>query len=586
MSRVVFDIETNGLEPTCVWVICVTDIDSGIKQVFTSTQWADFNAYIRTVDEVIGHNIIGYDIPACEKLLKTDFSGLKVTDTLVMSRLANPQRDGHSLKWWGEQLGYPKGDHDDWSQYSTEMLSYCKQDVSINEQVYASLVSELDSFGNESLILEHKVQNIIQQQVRNGWLLDLHKATDLVAELKEESYNLEEEVQRVFKPLPTFIKEVSPKIKKDGSTSIVGLKFLGDRWTEVGGPFSRIDWPIFNLGSRQQIGRYLKHFGWRPKEFTETGHAIVSEEILKAVKGIPEASLIASYLLVGKRIAQVSSWILALDDDGRVRGYVNTNGAVTGRMTHSKPNLAQVPASKFDKDTGDMLWGEEGTWGADCRSCWVVPKRNKLVGIDASGLELRMLAHYMNDDEYTDTILTGDIHTANQKAAGLETRNQAKTFIYAYLYGAGDEKIGSIAGGGRKKGKQLKESFLKATPALAELKANVAQSAAKGYITGLDKRKVFIRSEHAALNSLLQSAGALIMKQALVILDDYATRWKLDYKFVGNIHDEFQVEVREDHAERFGSLAASCIEAAGIHFKLRCPLAGEFKVGNNWAETH
>jgi len=573
MSRVVFDIETNGLEPTCVWVICVSDIDSGIKQVFTSTQWANFNAYIRTVDEVIGHNIIGYDIPACEKLLKTDFSDLKVTDTLVMSRLANPQRDGHSLKWWGEQLGYPKGDHDDWSQYSAEMLSYCKQDVSINEQVYTALVSELDSFGNESIILEHEVQNIIQQQIRNGWLLDLHKATDLVAELKEESYNLEEEVQRVFKPLPTFIKEVSPKIKKDGSTSIVGLKFLGDRWAEVGGPFSRIDWPVFNLGSRQQIGRYLKHFGWSPKEFTETGHAIVSEEILKAVKGIPEASLIASYLLVGKRIAQVSSWILAVDDDGRVRGYVNTNGAVTGRMTHSKPNLAQVPSS------GSL-------YGPECRACWIVPKGYKLVGIDASGLELRMLAHYMKDDEYITELLSGDIHTANMKAAGLMTRGEAKTFIYAYLYGAGDEKIGAIAGGGRKKGKQLKASFLAATPALVELKANVAQAAARGYVVGLDKRKVFIRSEHAALNSLLQSAGAMVMKQALVILDDYATRWKLDYKFVGNIHDEFQVEVREDHAERFGSLAASCIEAAGIHFKLRCPLAGEFNIGNNRAETH
>ena len=197
-----------------------------------------------------------------------------------------------------------------------------------------------------------------------------------------------------------------------------------------------------------------------------------------------------------------------------------------------------------------------------------------------------MLAHYMNDPDYTNTILTGDIHTANQKAAGLATRNQAKTFIYAYLYGAGDEKIGSIAGGGRAVGKRLKDSFLRATPALATLKDNVAVSAGKGYVTGLDGRKVFIRSEHAALNSLLQSAGALIMKQALIILDKYAKLWKLDYKLVGNIHDEFQVEVREDQAGKFGSLAASCIEAAGIHFKLRCPLAGEFNVGDSWADTH
>ena len=574
MTRLIFDIETNGLAPTKVWCIITKDIDTGVISSYVEGQWPTFNIAIAQAQEVIGHNIIGYDIPACEKLLGTDFSACKITDTLVMSRLADPQREAHSLGHWGEKLGYPKGDYSDWTHYTHDMLLYCEQDVNVNHEVYKALLKELKDFKPDSLELEHGVQHIIQQQIRNGWLLDSPKARDLVAELQEKSYELEEVVQQVFLPLPTYIKEIVPKLKKDGTYSIVGLKFLGERWEEVGGPFSRIDWPVFNLASRQQIGRYLKHFGWKPKAFTETGHPIVSEDILKNVKGIPEAELIASYLLVGKRIAQVRSWLEAAHEDtGRVHGYVNTNGAVTGRMTHSKPNLAQVPSSS-------------SLYGPECRSCWIVPKGYKLVGIDASGLELRMLAHFMDDADYTNTILTGDIHTANQKAAGLDTRNQAKTFIYAYLYGAGDEKIGSIAGGGRVVGKRLKDSFLKATPALAKLKENVAQSAAKGYITGLDGRKVFIRSEHAALNSCLQSAGSLIMKQALIILDRYAILWGIDYKFVGNIHDEFQVEVREDQAGRFGSLAASCIEAAGIHFKLRCPLAGEFNVGDSWAETH
>ena len=574
MTRLIFDIETNGLAPTKVWCIITKDIDTGVISSYVEGQWPTFNIAIAQAQEVIGHNIIGYDIPACEKLLGTDFSACKITDTLVMSRLADPQREAHSLGHWGEKLGYPKGDYSDWTHYTHDMLLYCEQDVNVNHEVYKALLKELKDFKPDSLELEHGVQHIIQQQIRNGWLLDSPKARDLVAELQEKSYELEEIVQKVFLPLPTFYKDIVPKVKKDGSTSIVGLKFLGERWEEVGGPFSRIDWPVFNLASRQQIGRYLKHFGWKPKAFTETGHPIVSEDILKNVKGIPEAELIASYLLVGKRIAQVRSWLEAAHEDtGRVHGYVNTNGAVTGRMTHSKPNLAQVPSSS-------------SLYGPECRSCWIVPKGYKLVGIDASGLELRMLAHFMDDADYTNTILTGDIHTANQKAAGLDTRNQAKTFIYAYLYGAGDEKIGSIAGGGRVVGKRLKDSFLKATPALAKLKENVAQSAAKGYITGLDGRKVFIRSEHAALNSCLQSAGSLIMKQALIILDRYAILWGIDYKFVGNIHDEFQVEVREDQASKFGALAASCIEAAGIHFKLRCPLAGEFNVGNSWADTH
>ena len=574
MARLIFDIETNGLAPTVVWCIVTKDVDTGSVVTYLEGQWSEFNKAITQATEVIGHNIIGYDIPACERLLKTDFSTVKITDTLVMSRLANPQREAHSLGHWGEKLGYPKGNYSDWTQYTPEMVEYCTQDVTVNEQVYKALIKELDGFSSDSLELEHGVQRIIQEQVRNGWLLDTPKARDLVAELQEKSYEFEEVVQQVFLPLPTYIKEIVPKLKKDGTYSIVGLKFLGERWEEVGGPFSRIDWPVFNLASRQQIGRYLKHFGWKPKTFTETGHPIVSEDVLKNVKGIPEAELIASYLLVGKRIAQVRSWLEATDDTtGRVHGYVNTNGAVTGRMTHSKPNLAQVPSSS-------------SLYGPECRACWIVNSGYKLCGIDASGLELRMLAHYMNDPDYTNTILTGDIHTANQKAAGLETRNQAKVFVYAYLYGAGDEKIGSIVGGGRAQGKKLKKQFLRATPALAALKENVAVSAGKGYVTGLDGRKVFIRSEHAALNSLLQSAGALIMKQALIILDKYAKLWKLDYRFVGNIHDEFQVEVREDQAHRFGGLAASCIEAAGIHFKLRCPLAGEFNVGDSWADTH
>ena len=574
MTRLIFDIETNGLAPTKVWVIITKDIDTGVISSYVEGQWPTFNKAIAQAQEVIGHNIIGYDIPACERLLGTDFSACKITDTLVMSRLANPQREAHSLGHWGEKLGYPKGDYSDWTHYTHDMLLYCEQDVNVNHEVYKALLKELDGFSADSLDLEHDVQNIIQQQIRNGWLLDQPKARDLVAELKEKSYDLEEEVQLVFVPLPTFVKVVTPKVKKDGAFSTVGLKFLGDQWEQVAGPFSRIDWPVFNLGSRQQIGRYLKHFGWKPKTFTETGHPIVSEDVLKNVKGIPEAELIASYLLVGKRIAQVSSWLEAVNEDTqRVHGYVNTNGAVTGRMTHSKPNLAQVPSSS-------------SLYGPECRSCWIVDSGYKLVGIDASGLELRMLAHYMNDADYTNTILTGDIHTANQLAAGLDTRNQAKTFIYAYLYGAGDEKIGSIAGGGRNVGRKLKAKFLEGTPALAVLKDNVATSASKGYLTGLDGRKVFIRSEHAALNSLLQSAGALIMKQALIILDKYATIWGINYKIVGNIHDEFQVEVREDQAGKFGSLAASCIEAAGIHFKLRCPLAGDYKIGNSWAETH
>ena len=421
--------------------------------------------------------------------------------------------------------------------------------------------------------MEHQVQTIIAKQVRDGWLLDQRKCYELLANLKQRKMEVEDAVQEKFKPLPNFVKQISPKYNKDGNLSTVGLKFLGDDWRNVGGDFSRIDWPEFNLGSRQQIAKHLQFFGWEPKAHTEKGNIIVDEAVLSQVTDIPEAQLIAEYLLLQKRVAQVQSWLDEVSDDGRVHGNVNTIGAVTGRMTHSSPNMAQVPAGY-------------SPYGKECRDCWIAPDNYKLVGVDASGLELRMLAHYMNDEEYTNEVTNGDVHTANQKNAGLATRDLAKTFIYAFLYGAGDAKIGAIVGGSRRDGAELKEKFLNNTPPLRHLRERVAKSAKRGYLQGLDGRKLILRSEHAALNTLLQSAGAIIMKKSLTILDEYATIHNIEYKFVGNIHDEFQVEVKEDQAEKLGWLAVECIKAAGDRMSLKCPLDGEYKVGQSWAETH
>ena len=291
------------------------------------------------------------------------------------------------------------------------------------------------------------------------------------------------------------------------------------------------------------------------------------------------AELIKDYLLLQKRISQIKSWFDCVGSDGRVHGRVITNGAVTGRMTHSSPNMAQIPNS------GSL-------YGPECRECWTVDDGYVLVGADASGLELRMLAHYMKDDEYVKTVVEGsskdgtDVHTKNQKAAGLQTRDQAKTFIYGFLYGAGPAKIGAIVGGSAKDGQRLIDSFLKATPSLQRLRDTVAKYAVKGFVPGLDGRKIWVRSEHSALNSLLQGAGAIVMKQALVILEKDIRVNKLRAKFVANVHDEWQIECHPDDAEAVGKLAVSSIKAAGEYFNLRCPLDGEYKIGKSWRQTH
>ena len=552
------------------------DLQTSIHKVFFPSDFNELQEFINGYDCLLGHNIIDFDIVFLKKFLGISFDNHKIVDTLVMSRLYNPQLEkGHSLKSWGERLGFPKGDFNDWSGPSPEMAAYCENDLDLTHKVYDVLNLKLKKFGETSIDLEHEVQMAITEQTQNGWLLDQRKCFDLLAKLKQQKMEVEDEVHKRFKALPVGVKEVAPKFNKDGRLSSVGLKFLGDNWVDVWGNFSRIDWPEFNLGSRQQIARHLQFFGWKPKTYTDKGNIIVDEAVLGKVKGIPEASLIAEYLMLTKRMAQVNSWISEVDksEDGRVHGQVNPIGAVTGRMTHSNPNVAQVPASY-------------SPYGDECRSCWTVPKGYKLVGVDASGLELRMLRHYMNDKEYTNEIINGDIHTVNQKATGIATRDDAKTFIYAFLYGAGDAKIGNIIGGNRRDGAKLKELFLHNTPSLRNLRQRVGRSCGKGYLTGLDGRKLIIRSGHAALNTLLQSAGAIVMKKALTLLNKYAKIYNIDFKFVGNIHDEFQVEVKDTQADKFGWLAVECIKAAGIKFNLKCPLDGEFKIGTTWAETH
>ena len=539
------DLEANGLTPDVIW--CVVTSENGVSTVHTTPD--TLSEALRGSVSVVGHNLIGYDMPVLERLWGITVAPERVLDTLVLSRLYEPSKSGgHSLRNWGECLGFPKGDHTDWSQLSQEMIDYCVRDVEVTEAVHQNLMQNMTCFSPNCIELEHKVQASVQQQEINGWTLDQPLARDLCATFKERMNEIEEDLQQKFPPI------------------------VHERWSEKTGKQLKDRVEVFNVGSRQQIAKRLSSLGVRFDKVTDKGNPIVDEAVLETID-LPEAKVVSEYLMLQKRYAQVNSWLEHVKEDGRVHGRVISNGAVTGRMTHQSPNMAQVPAS-------------HSPYGHECRSCWTVPEGKKLVGFDASGLELRMLAHYMKDEDYTNEIINGDIHTANQRLAGLESRNQAKTFIYALLYGAGDEKLGSVAGGGRTTGKKLRESFLNNLPSFAALKDRVSNASSRGYLTGLDGRRLQVRSEHSALNTLLQAAGAIVMKKALVILDDYAKLWKLDYKIIGNIHDEVQSEVAEKDAEKFGWLAVECLKAAGLEFNLRCPLDGEYKVGTTWADTH
>ena len=575
--QLVFDIETDDLKATKIWCIVAQDVDTGQIYKYSPNNLDEGYKLLSNAETLIGHNIIGFDIPMVEKFGGVDLSHIPVIDTLVLSRLFNPTREGgHSLETWGYKLNYKKIEFDDYLNFSKEMLDYCVRDVQLNSVVLKKLREESKGFGKDSIALEQDVAKIIKQQETNGFKFDHINAELLLADLREKKQAIEDEVHNTFKPKWVDDKMVSPYIKKDGELSKRGL--TDDEYqrcldTQNFKPFMRQKLQEFNLGSRKQIGEYLIDFGWKPERFTPTGQPIVDEKTLSQITHIHEAKLIADFLLLQKRIAQIDSWIGAVQEDERVHGFVIPNGAITGRMTHRNPNMAQVPSVN-------------NPYGKECRACWTVDEGNVLLGVDASGLELRMLAHYMNDEVFTNEIINGDIHTANQKLARLESRDKAKTFIYALMYGAGDEKLGKVVGGTTSDGKRARQHFFDNKPSFKSLRDRVQRASAKGYLKGLDGRKLYVRNTHSSLNTLLQGAGAIIMKKALVLLDKTLQLNTVDYKFVANIHDEWQIEVPKDKAEFIGKFAVDSIIKAGEHFNLRCPLDGEYKIGGNWSETH
>jgi DNA polymerase-1 len=285
------------------------------------------------------------------------------------------------------------------------------------------------------------------------------------------------------------------------------------------------------------------------------------------------AELIKEYLMLQKRVAQIESWMEALGEDNRVHGRVITNGAVTGRATHSSPNMGQIPNTS-------------SVYGAECRTCWTVDEGNVLIGVDLSGIELRCFAHYLNDSDYINEVVNGDVHTRNQKAFGVATRNDAKTVLYATLYGASPAKVGSIIGGTSAQGKKIIDSFERNVPAYAKLKQKVAKFSEKGWLPGLDGRRLWVRSEHSALNTLLQSAGAIIAKKWIVNFSKELTKRKIPYKLVAWVHDEVQIEAAETYAEEIKQIVIDSAAQAGVDLSFRCPVAAEGKYGKNWFETH
>lgn len=604
MSDIIFDLETNAIghggvkSIHTIWCAAVRRLGTEATLPIRPEQVKDVPAMLEEADRLIGHNIVPFDVPVVEHLYPKFKRPANILDTLVLSRICYPDiknttdfdlfRKGvlpgkligrHSLEAWGYRLGLRKGEYgkqeECWDRFTEEMLEYCVLDVDVNHLLY----EHLQQFDIPEHVLadEHEIAEILKRQEDKGFLFDKKKAELLYADLLEKKASLTDTLndKKAFGPFWLNIGWFTPKRDnaklgyKKGKT-VMKKKFVD-----------------FNPGSNDHIAYWLHHkYGWEPLETTKTGKPKINEEELKRLAKLdyPEAAPLIDYLVVKKRLGQLgdgkNAWLKLVEEDSRLHGYVNGIGCQTFRMSHSSPNMAQVPATR-------KLYGHE------CRELFTVPEGWTLVGIDASGLELRCLAHYLKPFEkrgelcYADKILETDIHTTNQIALGIAERDPAKTWIYAWLYGAGDAKLSKILGTSIQEARTARGSFLRQIPSIPRLtKAILATLAGRDYLRGLDGRAMPVRRKSAALNTLLQGAGAIVMKKACILLDRSLRAHAIPAYFVGNIHDEWQMEVKSGYEHAVGELGVQAIRQAGIELKFNMPLDGEFKMGYNWAETH
>jgi len=616
--KLVFDIESNGLLPTIstVWMIIARDIQTDQEYIFCdhSSKGQPLNKFSELLDqatELWGHNIVGYDLPALYKIFKwKPKANTIVYDTMVMSMVLDYKRfpsGRHRLEDWGEYLGFPKGNHSEWDKYSETMLEYCRVDVQINKMIINVLKQEMlknketnskFEYLKLSLRNEHKVFEYCAKSSEHGWLIDVEKAKLLLKDMEVKLSEIEDYINPL---LPLEVKALDkepkkPKWIKNGNYDSHTARYFGvdpsngisDRIVE--GPYSRIEFIKPDIGSLDSVKALLYSLGWVPiewnykkegRQFIKTAPKLTTESLLPLG---PIGEAIDKYYTVRSRHSLLTGWLQALDSNNRLHGDIFAIGTPTGRARHS--TLVNVPS-------GDSMYGHE------IRSLFITKPGYKIVGADSAGNQMRGLLHYLKNDEFTDLVINGDVHTKNAKvlsdAAGIEvTRKQAKTFLYAYLYGAGGDKLSTYIWGkvDSEKGKKVKSKFSRSIPGLYELNEKLnkryKESEAKygkAWVPGLDGRRVYIDSMHKSLNYLIQACEAVTCKAAMVYamekLDAEGIPW---YPLTWQ-HDEIQVEVPEEYAERAGIICAEGYKEAPKMFNVMI-MDGESKIGNNWNETH
>lgn len=615
-NRLVFDIETDALDATVIHCIVTQDLDTGsvmMGQRGDGSLDAVLLALL-TTEELWGHNIIGFDLPVLRRLAWWQPNPVtRIYDTLLASRQAYPGKElfdrdalivqrgdipsklagSHSLAAWGHRLGHLKSEFSAFEKFTPEMLAYCQNDVALNALLVTRLLRKTSA---EVIELEGQCQTVLNRQQAHGVAFNVAKAIKLSAHLAARRAELDQELRAMFRPwYAPKGKEVSPK------RDLVSKKYApGDsnyRNVAKGCPYQNIELVEFNPASNEHIALVLqKYRGWEPQDYTNSGLVKVEEKILADLPW-PECKQLVEYQRLKKLLGYISegqgAW-LKLETKGRIHGRMHVTGTVLNRMSHMTPNLGQVP--KVGKP-----------YGAECRELFEAGRGKVLVGADASGLQFRLMAHYLHPYDggaFTNVILDGrDVHDYMGEGTGIIRRDNKKTANYGWLFGAGDNKIGTIVIFDLANALELGESnrpvpSLKEAPSLGRkarrgleaklqmggLVTNLERAAKRGFLRSLDGRQIPVLSKHRALNALLMSGEAVVMKHALTLAapDVYA----MGGEFVLNVHDEWQVECAPEAATAIGEHMSQCIRLAGERLGLRCRLDAEYKIGTNWKETH
>jgi DNA polymerase-1 len=601
----VIDIETDDVQATVIWVMCARNVKT--KQEITLRDYDDIRNWIaeRLAEGAIfvGHNIMAFDAPVLNRIVHSRIASTRLVDTFILSMLYSPSlRGGHSLEAWGERLGERKIQFNDFSRLTEEMVEYCVQDVRVNCRLFERLTLRMKQvgFSEKSARLEHLAWRNIQKQKKNGFAFDQPRAHALFAELRGVEAELKELIYHKFPPQLLPVKEYKSAYKKDGSHT----KGYGDHLQQyerldinADGSYTAFDFVEFDLGSPAQRATKLTELGWEPLDDERTptglprptykGELVPSLAQFAEEAGIEEVQLIAQWIAVNSRANTISNWLdLYNPDTGAIHG--NLWLANTLRYRHDKPNTANIPAVRLDKEE-KPLRGRAGLWTYEARDLWVSrdPVNRCLVGVDAKGIQLRVLANALNNPEYTAQVLKGDPHKYTMSITLTGTRPQNKNFIYAYLLGGGNAKLGSLLGVDKRQGGIIKKRFTNNFPGLKELLERLESEVNKtGRLQLCDGAMSLVTEARLALAYLLQGDESRIMRQAGVFADEGIRKKGLDVLKVGDIHDEWQNDVLRTDKEEYLKVCEQAFANAGEEMNYKLPIECDAKIGLTWAETH